>query len=72
MKSGERTNASERFGERYGVIVSYEVRLSQSPWPQEMRCDGQLAHRSVYGGTTGLLIELGKHLFAVADLVLTR
>jgi hypothetical protein len=51
---------------------SHEVRPSQSPWPRVMRCVGQLAHRSVHRGTTGLCIELRKHLFVAADLVLTR
>ena len=50
---------------------SCEVRPSQSPWPRVMRCIGQLVHRSVHRGTTELCIELRKHPFAVAVLVLT-
>ena len=42
---------------------SYKERPSQSPWPRVMRCDGQPAGRSVHRGTTGLCIELRKHLF---------
>ena len=51
--------------------VSYEVRLSQSPWPRVMRLAGQPSGRSVHRGKTGLCIELRKHPFVVADLVLT-
>ena len=51
---------------------SYKVRPSQSPWPCVMRVVGQPAGRSVHRGTTGLCMELRKHPFAVADLVLTR
>ena len=51
---------------------SYKVRPSQSPWPRVMRVVGQSAGRSVHRGTTGLCMELRKHLSAVADLVLTR
>ena len=50
---------------------SYEVRPSQSPRPRVMRGDGQPARRSVHRGTAGRCIELRKHLFVVADLVLT-
>jgi len=49
---------------------SYKVRLSQSPWPRVMRGVGQPAGRSVHRGTTGRCIELRKHPFVVADLVL--
>jgi len=49
---------------------SYKVRPSQSPWPRVMRVVGQPAGRSVHRGTTGLCMELRKHLSAVADLVL--
>ena len=51
---------------------SYKVRPSQSPWPRVMRRVGQPAGRSVHRGTTGLCIELRKHPFVVADLVLSR
>ena len=50
--------------------VSYEVRLSQSPWPRVMRFDGQPSDRSVHRGKIGLCIELRNHPFVVADLVL--
>ena len=49
---------------------SYKVRPSQSPWPRVMRCVGQPAERSVHRGTTGRCIELRKHPFEVADLIL--
>ena len=49
---------------------SYKVRPSQSPWPRVMRGVGQPAGRSVHRGTTGRCIELRKHPFVVADLVL--
>ena len=51
---------------------SYKVRPSQSPWPRVMRSVGQPAGRSVHRGTAGRCIELRKHLFEVADLVLIR
>ena len=51
--------------------VSYEVRLSQSPWPRVMRILGRPNFRSVHRGKTGLCIELRNHHFVVADLVLT-
>jgi hypothetical protein len=49
---------------------SYKVRPSQSPWPRVMRCVGQPAGRSVHRGTTGRCMELRKHPFEVADLIL--
>jgi len=49
---------------------SYKVRPSQSPWPRVMRSVGQPAGRSVHRGTTGQCIELRKHPFVVADLIL--
>ena len=51
---------------------SYKVRPSQSPWPRVMRSVGQLTWRSVHRGTTGRCIELRKHSFVAADLILTR
>lgn len=51
--------------------VSYEVRSSQSPWPQVMRLYGQPSSRSVHRGKSGLCMELRNHLFEVADLVLS-
>ena len=51
---------------------SYKVRPSQSPWPRVMRVVGQLMARSVHRGTAGLCIELRKHPFVVADLILSR
>ncbi len=50
---------------------SYKVRPSQSPWPRVMRVVGQPAGRSVHRGTAGRCIELRKHPFAVAGLILT-
>ena len=52
--------------------VSYQVRPSQSLGPRVMRVVGQLASRSVHRGKTGLCIELRKHHFVVADLILTH
>jgi len=52
--------------------VSYKERPSQSPWPRVMRIGGQLPRRSVHRGTSGLCIELRKHQFVAADLVLLR
>lgn len=51
---------------------SYKVRPSQSPWPRVKRFVGQPADRSVHRGTTKLRMELRKHFFVVADLILTR
>ena len=52
--------------------VSYKVRPSQSPWPRVMRCVGRPSDRSVHRGKTRPCIELRKHHFVEADLVLTK
>ena len=72
---GERKDVRVRRREAGGesrMKESYKVRPSQSPCPRVMRVVGQPAGRSVHRGTTGLCMELRKHLSAVADLVLTR
>ena len=51
---------------------SYKIRPSQSSGPRVMRVVGQPAARSVHRGTPGLCIELRKHPFVVADLVLSK
>ena len=63
---------------------SHKVRPSQSPWSRVMRRVGGYptlrvrrveADHAAHGarrGTTRLCIELRKHLFVVADLILTR
>ena len=52
--------------------VSYEVGVSQAPWPRVVRQYGQPCGRSVHRGKVGLCIELRKQLFVVADLVLSQ
>jgi len=52
--------------------VSYKVRPSQLPWPGVMRYVRQLTHRSVHRGKIRPCIELRKHHFVAANLVLTK